>query len=58
MTDLLRRAGDFDSAREICETALASADGFLADLLRFELDLIAEGDVDVHTLDDVPGVSV
>jgi hypothetical protein len=56
VTDLYRRAGRFEDAREAANTALDTEElpPLIEDLLRYELVLIQRKDADRHSLGDLP----
>jgi len=58
LVDVLRRSGDFEGAETECRQGLAEAtDGFLRNLLGFQLDLIKRGDLAAHSLLEAIGSS-
>jgi hypothetical protein len=53
--DLLRRAGAFDRAAEICEGVLThTRHTGVGPIMAFELELCKKRDVEAHTMDEVP----
>jgi uncharacterized protein (DUF2225 family) len=52
VTDVLRRMGDFDAAREACQEALGMDDlePFIEDMLRRQLTLIQQKDTAAHSM--------
>lgn len=56
--DLLRRAGDFRRAQEVCRNGLSGdCSERMRDLLEFQLDLCSRQDQGTHTMDEVSGKS-
>jgi hypothetical protein len=55
VTDVLRRMGDFDAAREACLEALTieSLPGLIEDMLRRQLTLIQQKDSAAHSLGEI-----
>jgi hypothetical protein len=54
LTDVLRRAGEFERARERCSfTAEQTTEPFILSLLDFERRLIAEQNTDAHTVSEI-----
>lgn len=55
VTDLLRRMGDFDAAREACLEALTLEDlpAMIDDMLRRQLTLIQQKDTAAHSLKEL-----
>jgi hypothetical protein len=54
LTDILRRAGEFDRAGEICQAGIdAGAEDFILDILNYELALIGDEDTSCHSVGDV-----
>jgi len=52
LTDVLRRTGQFDSARAVCEQGLAMAENqVIQAVLRFQQSLIARQDTGCHTIE-------
>ncbi len=53
--DLLRRAGAFERAAEICEGVLTHTRYTgVGPIMAFELELCKKRDVEAHTMDEVP----
>jgi hypothetical protein len=54
LTDLLRRAAQFDSAYVTCKDGLAEGTAAFARVLRYEESLVLARDASVHTFADLP----
>jgi len=54
LTDLLRRAGEFERAKVICEQGLASnPDELISRVLNYQLKLLEAGDTEAHNVFEV-----
>lgn len=56
IVDLHRRAGQFEEALQLCEERLAmKPDRFIANIMRYQKELIGNRDVDCHSTSEIGG---